>query len=106
MASQKKSRPGKLKPLPARTDTLRQRAEKMVGKKVKAVRKMPLEEMAKIIHELQVHQVELEMQNDELRRTPTSMTLPPSGISPSTDSEESWRRTLPAPGCWAPIDPS
>jgi PAS domain S-box-containing protein len=69
MASQKKSRPGKLKPLPARTDTLRQRAEKMVGKKVKAVRKMPLEEMAKIIHELQVHQVELEMQNDELRRT-------------------------------------
>ncbi len=71
MVSQKKSRPvsAKLPSKTSQTDTLRQKAEKIVGKEARAVPKMPPEKMDKLIHELQVHQIELEMQNDELRRT-------------------------------------
>ena len=52
---------------------LRKRAEKLVSS-----RKTPLpapvsEDIQKMIHELEVHQVELEMQNEELRRTQTQL---------------------------------
>jgi PAS domain S-box-containing protein len=51
-------------------ESLRRRAEKRMGKTAGA---RPLavtkEEMQKIIHELQVHQIELEIQNEELVRT-------------------------------------
>ena len=30
---------------------------------------MPVKDVQQLVHELQVHQIELEMQNDELRRT-------------------------------------
>lgn len=51
---------------------LRQRAEQQFGEPADGARQ-PLadqspEETARIIHELQVHQIELEMQNEELRR--------------------------------------
>jgi len=49
-------------------DSLRQRAEKLLSKKPEAISKIPLKDVKKVIHELQVHQIELEMQNDELRR--------------------------------------
>lgn len=51
---------------------LREHAEDLARKKVhiskKELTSMPLEEIMGIIHELDVHQIELELQNEELRR--------------------------------------
>ncbi len=55
-----------------KTDTLRQRAEQAFAER--AARKSgttaapTAEEASRLLHELQVHQIELEMQNEELRR--------------------------------------
>jgi len=54
----------KIKPV----DDLRKRAEKSVPKAVDSSEKMNAD-VAKLIHELHVHQIELEMQNDELSRS-------------------------------------
>ncbi len=48
---------------------LRTRAEKLLAKTPRKVAAMPVDDVQKLVHELQVHQIELEMQNDELRRT-------------------------------------
>jgi len=47
---------------------LRKRAEEILSGKHEAAEKGPSADMKKLIHEIQVHQVELEMQNDELRK--------------------------------------
>ncbi len=51
------------------TKRLRIRAEKRLASTRRDVAEMPLDDVQKLVHELQVHQIELEMQNDELRRT-------------------------------------
>ena len=47
---------------------LRKRAEKTVSKKRKVAEKAPSADKKKLIHELEVQRIELEMQNDELRK--------------------------------------
>ena len=48
-------------------EILRQKAEKLLQKKTnKVLPKQSDEEKLKLIHELEVHQIELEMQNNEL----------------------------------------
>jgi len=52
------------------TDMLRNRAEKQLkALEMAAENAMSPEEMRQTLHELRVHQIELEMQNEELRRT-------------------------------------
>ncbi len=57
MAAEKKSKKG----------PLRQRAEKLLSEPSRLTPKIEERDLQKLIHELQVHQVELEMQNEELR---------------------------------------
>ena len=47
---------------------LRNRAEKSLRKRSAELRESPVEDVQKLIQELRVHQIELEMQNEELRR--------------------------------------
>ncbi len=47
---------------------LKERAEEFINKNPSAIKKIPPDEVKKLIEHLQVHQVELEMQNEELRR--------------------------------------
>ncbi len=56
-------------------DSLRKRAEKILSQKPEAVRKIPVEDMKRLIHELEVHQIELDMQNDELRKAQAEIEL-------------------------------
>jgi two-component system cell cycle sensor histidine kinase/response regulator CckA len=47
---------------------LRQRAEALLQQEPREVSDIPVEDMQRLVHELQVHQIELEVQNEELRR--------------------------------------
>ncbi|MBU4233043.1 MAG: PAS domain-containing protein [Proteobacteria bacterium] len=50
-------------------EDLRARAERLLAAKGEAEEKTPWQDVQTLVHELQVHQIELEMQNEELRRT-------------------------------------
>jgi len=58
-----------------RYDDLRQRAEELLRRQPDELREMPPEGVQSLIHELQVHQIELELQNDELRRSQEELEL-------------------------------
>jgi Tfp pilus assembly protein FimV len=51
-----------------RAEILRQ-AEARLRATKRDVAAMPVKDVQQLVHELQVHQIELEMQNEELRRT-------------------------------------
>jgi chemotaxis family two-component system sensor kinase Cph1 len=51
-----------------RLSELREQAEKLLEEKITGVDQVKLEDVREIIHELQVHRIELEIQNEELRR--------------------------------------
>ena len=50
-------------------DMLRQRAEAFLRCTGQEIVNMPVQDVQRLVHELQVYQIELEMQNEELRRT-------------------------------------
>jgi two-component system cell cycle sensor histidine kinase/response regulator CckA len=52
----------------AKLETLRLRAEQLIRESPGGFKDTPAEDIQSVIHELQVHQIELEMQNEELRR--------------------------------------
>ena len=54
---------------PARARSLRQEAERRFAARGSSRREPTPEETRALLHELEVHQIELEMQNEELRRT-------------------------------------
>ncbi len=49
-------------------DSLRRRAEKLLSRKADAIARTSPDDVKNLIHELQVHEIELQMQNEELRR--------------------------------------
>ena len=52
----------------SKKELLRQKAEKLLSKKSETVSKVGDKDVRKLVHELQAHQIELEMQNEKLRR--------------------------------------
>ena len=58
----------KVKVLPTKTGQLRQRAEKVLKQSTQAIKGKSPKDIQKLIEELNIHQIELEMQNEELRK--------------------------------------
>jgi PAS domain S-box-containing protein len=54
---------------------LRRKAEELLRVTKHDVEAIPVKKVQQLVHELQVHQIELEMQNDELRRTQVKLEV-------------------------------
>jgi PAS domain S-box-containing protein len=70
--SPRNRKPTKVEPLftqSRQSDELRSSAEKIAKDRIAKHDKKPAEDASRLIHDLEVHQIELEMQNEELHRT-------------------------------------
>jgi PAS domain S-box-containing protein len=56
-----------------KSETLRKQAERALKGQIVDLQELSTEDVKSMIHELQVHQIELEMQNEELRRTQSEL---------------------------------
>jgi len=63
VASRKKTTPARSKP-----STLRQRAEATLAERRQNLADMPIADLHRLVYELQLHQIELDRQNEELRQ--------------------------------------
>jgi len=54
---------------------LRRQAEELLQTAKRDIAVMPVRDMQRLVHELQIHQIELEMQNEELRRTQVELEV-------------------------------
>ncbi|MBU4232342.1 MAG: PAS domain-containing protein [Proteobacteria bacterium] len=64
---------GQDKKPPSETPKLREKAEARLQSKAPGFQEFSLDEMHVLVHELQVHQIELELQNDALRQGQISL---------------------------------
>ena len=55
--------------------TLRREAERTLKSSMLPPEEMPTEYAQRLVHELRVHQIELEMQNEELRRVQNELEI-------------------------------
>ena len=69
----KPSKPKKKTTRTKKTTLLRKRAESILAKQQERIRELSATNLKKLVHELGTHQVELEMQNEELRRAQTEI---------------------------------
>ncbi len=56
-----------------KSETLRKQAESALKGQTEDLQKLSTKDVQHLVHELQVHQIELEMQNEELRRTQSEL---------------------------------
>lgn len=73
---------------------LRARAEEIAGERRIAIDDLSTEEVKDLVHELQVHQIELELQNEALRRNQQSFTVRKSVEEALRRSEANLRAML------------
>ncbi|MCX7088801.1 MAG: PAS domain-containing protein [Methylococcales bacterium] len=63
------------RPLDEHSAVIRRQAEEQLRKSTADVSGMPSENIQKLVYELQVHQIELELQNEELKRTQQELMI-------------------------------
>jgi PAS domain S-box-containing protein len=64
-----------------KTSSLRKRAEEFLNKHPEAIKEITTGDVNKLVEDLHVHQIELEIQNEELRRTQSELEVSRDGYS-------------------------